>query len=250
MTLQSIRRRLASWFAPAAEAGLDRDALAALYLKGDGIEVGALHNPLPLPKQARVRYVDRMSVADLRRQYPELETTPLVEPDIVDDGEKLTRFADASLDFVIANHFLEHCEDPIATLKSFGRVLKPGGILYLAVPDKRYTWDVDRPTTTIEHLVADHEQGPAVSRSEHFREFAGAMHKLAGVPMYEKTLHLLTDPAHLERVNYSIHFHVWNHSEFLALMVAMLQRYAIPLEIELALALTRVGETVTILRKR
>ncbi|MBM3549881.1 MAG: class I SAM-dependent methyltransferase [Alphaproteobacteria bacterium] len=249
MTLQAIRQRLAAWLNPAA-ATLDRDALAALYLKGDGIEVGALHNPLPPPEGARVRYVDRMTVADLRRQYPELETTPLVEPDIVDDGEKLTSFADASLDFVIANHFLEHCEDPIATLKSFARVLKPGGILYLAVPDKRFTWDIDRPTTTIEHLVADHEQGPAVSRTEHFREFAGAMHKLAGVPMYEKTLHLLTDPAYLERINYSIHFHVWDHHEFLSLLVAILKRYAIPFEIELALTLTTVVETVAILRKK
>jgi SAM-dependent methyltransferase len=248
MTLEAIRRRIASWLGTAATAGLNRDALAALYLKGDGIEIGALHNPLPLPGGARIRYVDRMTVADLRRQYPELGPAPLVEPDIIDDGERLASFADTSLDFVIANHFLEHCEDPVAALKGFARVLRPAGILYLAVPDKRHTWDVDRATTTIEHLVADHEQGPAISRREHFREFAGAMHKLAGVPMYEKTLHLLTDPEHLERINYSIHFHVWSHPEFLALMVAILGRYAIPFEIELALAAD--GETVTILRKR
>ena len=250
MRLKAIGRRIAAWFGPAAASALDRNALAALYLKGDGIEVGALHNPLPLPPGARVRYVDRMTVAELRRQYPELESTPLIEPDIVDDGERLATFADSALDFVIANHFLEHCEDPIAALQAFARVLRPGSILYLAVPDKRYTWDIDRPTTTIDHLIADHEQGPSISRSEHFREFAEAMYKLAGVPMYEKTLHLLTDPAYLERIDYSIHFHVWSHPEFLALMVAILQRYAIPFEIELALALTNVGETVTILRKR
>jgi SAM-dependent methyltransferase len=250
MTLQAIRQRLAAWLAPApAEpSALDRDRLAALYLKGDGIEIGALHYPLPLPKAARVRYVDRMSVADLRRQYPELGSTPLVEPDVIDNGERLVSFADASLDFVVANHFLEHCEDPVAALLAFARVLRPGGVLYLAVPDKRHTWDCDRPTTTIEHLVADHELGPQLSRHQHFREFAEAMHKLAGVPMYKDTLHLLTDPEHLERIDYSIHFHVWTHPEFLALMVALLQRYAVPLEIELALA--AAAETVMVLRRR
>ena len=37
-----------------------------------GIEIGALHHPLPVPPEARVRYVDRMPVSELRRQYPEL----------------------------------------------------------------------------------------------------------------------------------------------------------------------------------
>jgi hypothetical protein len=36
------------------------------------------------------------------------EGRPLVAPDVVDDGARLASFADASLDFVIANHV----EDP------------------------------------------------------------------------------------------------------------------------------------------
>src|SRR5437763_15908927 len=59
-----------------------RVALARLYLRGEGIEIGALHNPLPLPRRAKARYVDRLSVADLRRQYPDLRDKPLVKVDI------------------------------------------------------------------------------------------------------------------------------------------------------------------------
>src|SRR5438309_632310 len=55
-----------------------RDAIAAIFLRGDGIEIGALHQPLPVPASARVKYVDRMTVADLRRQYEELAAEPLV----------------------------------------------------------------------------------------------------------------------------------------------------------------------------
>ena len=68
------------------------------------------------PDGAHARYVDRYSREDLRREYPELRTHDLVEVDVVDDGETLATVADASADFVIANHFIEHTEDPIRTL--------------------------------------------------------------------------------------------------------------------------------------
>jgi predicted SAM-dependent methyltransferase len=54
-----------------------------------------------------------------RKLYPELKSRKFIEPDIIDDGEKLSRIEDASQDFIIANHFLEHCEDPIGTVGAF-----------------------------------------------------------------------------------------------------------------------------------
>ena len=37
-----------------------REAVAGIFLRGDGIEIGALHQPLRMPAAARVKYVDRM----------------------------------------------------------------------------------------------------------------------------------------------------------------------------------------------
>src|SRR5207249_5036937 len=54
-----------------------REAIARRYLRGTGIEIGALHNPLRLPRGVDVRYVDRMTVPELRRHYPELAGGPL-----------------------------------------------------------------------------------------------------------------------------------------------------------------------------
>ena len=68
----------------------------------------------------------------------------------MDDAERLASLGDASQDFVVANHFLEHTEDPIGTMENVLRVIKPGGIAYLAVPDKRFTFDVSRDVTQIE----------------------------------------------------------------------------------------------------
>ena len=68
-----------------------RTFLARQYLRGKGIEIGALHLPLVLPGRAHVNYVDRMTVEELRKQYPELRAYPLVEPVIIDDGENIAK---------------------------------------------------------------------------------------------------------------------------------------------------------------
>ncbi len=73
--------------------------MAAIYLRGHGIEIGALHRPHRVPGSANVKYVDRMTVPDLRRQYPELAAEKLLPVDIVDNGERLATIADRSQDF-------------------------------------------------------------------------------------------------------------------------------------------------------
>src|SRR6059036_2532729 len=110
---RSIRKRASRLLgAPARpEELLRRKTIASTYLRGDGLEIGALHNPLKVPPAARVKYVDRMCVADLRREYPELSGKHLVDVDILDDGETLASIGDGTQDFVIANHFIEHCEN-------------------------------------------------------------------------------------------------------------------------------------------
>ncbi len=184
-----------------------RTRISNEFLKGDGIEVGALHNPLVVhPGRCRVRYLDRMPVSELRRQYPELQSLPLVHIDIVDDGETLSTVAPASVDFVIGNHFLEHCEDPIGTLRSFLSRVKVGGRLFLSVPDRRYTFDIDRPPTPWEHMLADHQNGPAASRRGHFEEWVGLVSKITSEPERTNEVNRIMD------MKYSIHFHVWEET--------------------------------------
>jgi len=214
--------------------------IAKRYLAGDGIEIGALHNPLPLPKAARVRYVDRLPVPELRAHYPELEQEPLVEVDIIDDGERLETIGDSTQDFVVANHFLEHTQDPIGTLLNAYRVLRPGGVLYLAVPDKRHTFDVDRPLTPVDHLVRDHEEGSEVSRREHFEEWARLVDRVPAAEVSQRAEQLMEQ-------DYSIHFHVWTQRELLELLLALRERFELDFDVEL---MERIEyEVVFVLRK-
>jgi predicted SAM-dependent methyltransferase len=227
-----------------------RAVFANAYLKGEGIEIGALHQPLAAPPQAHVRYVDRMTTPDLRREYPELADYDLTEVDIVDDGERLATLGAESQDFIVANHFLEHTEDPVGTIETHLEKLKPGGVLFYAVPDKRFTFDFRRPVTPIEHMVADHEEGPAASRPEHFREWSRYVleHERpegAGEKWEEQQIEAVAQQ--LEAQNYSIHMHVWTQAEFLRLILTLRDRSEAAFDIEAA---ARVGlEFVVVLRK-
>jgi len=177
--------------------------IADRYLSGNGIEIGALHNPLPVSKNANVKYVDRMPVSELKSHYPELQKFTLVEVDIIDDGESLRSIPNRSQDFIIANHFIEHCENPIASIRNMLRVLKSGGILYLAVPDKRYNLDKVRKNTSFQHLVDDDRHGPNLSRKKHFKEWALSWNKITDEEKVNERV------KYLMSMNYSIHYHVW-----------------------------------------
>jgi SAM-dependent methyltransferase len=227
-----------------------RASYAQHYLFGCGIEIGPLHQPLTVPAHATVSYVDRMSAPDLRREYPELADWDLAEVDIVDDGELLATVPDESQDFIVANHFLEHTEDPIGTIETHLGKLRPGGILFYAVPDKRFTFDFKRPVTPLEHMIADHEEGPERSRAEHYDEWCRLVinDQSTGDPDLPASEEWVEQRAReLEDAEYSIHMHVWTQAEFLRLILAIGERSGGALDIEAA---ARVGiEFLVVLRK-
>lgn len=187
-----------------------RRGLGGRFLKGEGLEIGALQNPMPVPEAATVRYVDRLSLADLRKHYPELDGQPLVDPAILADADQLTPVDDDSVDFVITNHVLEHLRDPLSGLAEWIRVLKPGGHLYVSIPDQSNPYDKDRAVTSMEHLRADRDD-----RANRGAEDAAHAHD------WTKSAHPTMSPeeqvAFSEKLiteKYDIHFHVFDGQVF------------------------------------
>lgn len=82
-------------------------------------------------------------------------------------------FHDSSLDYVLASHVLEHVANPVAALAEWYRVLRPGGIIYLVVPDRRMTWDQPRDLTPVAHFLDDFARGTTACDATHIDEFAG-----------------------------------------------------------------------------
>jgi hypothetical protein len=56
------------------------------------------------------------------------------------------------------------------------------GFLYLAVPDKRFTFDHDRPITSLEHLIENDENSPEVDRRAHYEEWVRLVDVLRKLP--------------------------------------------------------------------
>lgn len=132
-----------------------RALMARRHLRGEGIEIGAMHFPLPPHRGMKVKYVDNTSLEDNLLRFPELRGLKLVRPDYIEDGFTLASLSDASQDFIIANHVLEHSPNPIAALANWTRVLRPGGSMLLSVPIAANCFDRGRKLTSLEHMQED-----------------------------------------------------------------------------------------------
>jgi SAM-dependent methyltransferase len=192
-------------------------------LTGSGIEIGALSRPLQTHARMKVRYVDRHDLSELRAEYHELHLFPFTAPDIVDDAHTLGTLPDASEDFLIAAHLLEHMRDPIGALEAWCRVVRPGGLVYLILPDKRATFDRFRERTPLAHMIEDYRQPSRERDAEHFLDFV--------VTVLSKQGQAAIDEAkRLEEIDYSIHFHVFQPAD-IVILLRWFARHVRPIEI-------------------
>lgn len=222
-----------------------RQTIAQKYLKGEGIEIGALNNPLKLPESVKVKYLDKYPIEKLKTHDPNLNSQGCIDVDIFDDGEKLETLKDSSVDFVIANHFIEHCENPIRAFENMIRVIKTSGILFLTIPDKRFIFDRDRPVTSMEHIMKDYHKGPQYSKMLHYEEwvkYLGTSANLSGIHYDDVS----EEVNHLMKIDYSIHYHVWTQTEMLEYILLLKKMFNI---FELELFLKNNSEVVIVIRK-
>lgn len=196
----------------------------AQWLSGRGLEIGALHDPLPVPRGVSVSYVDRLPADELRRHYPELADRPLAPVSILGDACDLSSVADDSQDFVIANHLLEHLEDPLRGLREMTRVLRPGGLLYVALPDPRLSFDRARPVTTVEHILEEFRSGTESTRRAHYEQWVDLVEWRTGADRDARVRELM-------EMGYSIHFHVLRPETWLELLTVARRELGLALEL-------------------
>jgi SAM-dependent methyltransferase len=109
-----------------------------------------------------VSYIDRYDRAGFIETFPECASladsfpSDILQADIA-RTDLTDLFGNESADFVILNHVLEHMVDPLRLLIQARSLLREGGLLYLAVPDKRFMFDRYRPRTRLDELIARHK---------------------------------------------------------------------------------------------
>jgi SAM-dependent methyltransferase len=123
-----------------------------------GLEFGALNNPIIGREYGDIRFVDRAPTEELRAHPHEatVDREAIVSVDYVWPGSgSLAEVVGSGelFDYAIASHVIEHVPNLLGWLHGISEVLKPGGVLNLAIPDKRYTFDVARALSTIGELV-------------------------------------------------------------------------------------------------
>ncbi len=214
--------------------GLDetRRRLAMHYLSTaeHGIEIGALHYPLPLPRGTRALYVDLHGPAELKRLSQE-SAEAIVAPDVIADGFSLRCIAQTSQSFVIANHVLEHATDALGTLLNWLGVLRPGGILFVAVPRGERCFDRGRIVTPASHFLDDHRlttSGDSAAMRARNRAHVEE-HLAIAAPAIAGSQGLVWNPPEphereklvlrlLDRDPEQIHHHVFSQASFRALL--------------------------------
>ena len=198
----------------------------AADLHGVGIEIGALANPLWLPAGASVIFADKFDYDALCARNPDVPADRIVHPEVICDAMSLEGLADASFDFLIACHLLEHVHDPIRALLAWRRVLKPGGLALCIVPDARFSFDRGRPLTSIEHLLWDFANAgtelKVLSDLGHIAECNLNMHRSLDV---EGAVDLAR---RILRESYDTHFHVWSYESLRAQLGELIRTYGLP----------------------
>ncbi|TXI81200.1 MAG: class I SAM-dependent methyltransferase [Crocinitomicaceae bacterium] len=207
-------------------------------LHGTGIEIGALNQPAPLPKELSVSYCDVISQEEAKRLFPETDSNNLVTVNhLIDlDNSGLRQFKSNSLDFVILSHVIEHVANPIAVLDELFRVCKPTGHVVLAVPDKDYTFDKPRQLTPFTHLLEEYRQHVTTVSDAHYLDFLKAVHpEVFSRPAEQFARDLAGVRARRE------HAHVWNSASFVSFMREALGLLKITATAEVELLGTQTG---------
>ena len=203
--------------------------------------------PVQVDPSCDVKYVDKLSSREFRDAFPELPNPRITEPDIIADvaREGLSAIADSSMDFIIASHIIEHLPDPLGFLKECYRVLRNDGVIYLAIPDKNYTFDKDRERTKLEHIISDLRNNVKDVDEEHLIDFLRFAARIKIPDSKEDRASLFN-----RELNRSIHIHVWTWQdcvEFIRFLIAN-EEFLVEL-CEMYLPGSKKIEVIFILRK-
>lgn len=186
------------------------------WLKGTGVEIGAFKTPIdgiqPIYVDKFHEFAGERCLADF---YGEACSLP---------------FHSNSLDYVASSHVLEHVSNPIKAICEWYRVLRPGGIMYVVVPDRRFTWDHHRALTPVAHMLDDYARNTTDCDATHIDDFVENVDWTTyspatppeQVPAEKQKLKQIYHDTVADGRIINIHFHVFEPSNVIALFKAVM----------------------------
>ena len=119
-----------------------------------GLEIGPYINPLVSKKEGyNVKILDVFTYEELIRRSKDdchlndSDTLRIEKVDFVMSAQEIGSIHELKgrCDYILSSHNLEHIPNPILFLQGCTQVLKPDGIISIALPDYRCCWDRFRP---------------------------------------------------------------------------------------------------------
>lgn len=135
--------------------------LANIDRNGLGLEIGPSHRPVaPRRDGFRVEILDHATREQLVAKYRAdgVDIDAIEEVDHVWDGRPYAELTGRpnGYDWIIASHVIEHTPNLVGFLCECESLLRDGGVLSLAVPDKRFCFDRLRPPTGLQAVIDAH----------------------------------------------------------------------------------------------
>jgi SAM-dependent methyltransferase len=155
---------------------MDRRDVILKYITKEkhGIEIGPFHSPLtPKREGYNCLVMDVFDLATLKKMAKENvgisdeQCELLEEVDLLGSSTHIDKVVEqhgklGQFDYLVSSHNFEHLPNPIRFLQGCAKVLKPGGMLSMAIPDRRACYDYFRPATPLsawlEAYFADRNQ--------------------------------------------------------------------------------------------
>jgi SAM-dependent methyltransferase len=137
-----------------------RDRISMRWLRGAGLEVGAGSTPMPLYGDATAAKAD----IDSSLSYGGTSADYVFALDELDIGAAAPPNC---FDFVVCSHVVEHLDSLFRGIENALKLVRPGGVAYIAVPCKNFDQDGELiPDYGLDHHRRDYEE-PGNSDAEH-----------------------------------------------------------------------------------
>ena len=125
------------------------------------VEIGACYNPLaPRCDGWNSKIIDHLNRDDLIKKYPDQQVHRIEDVDFIWKSGSIETAVPVDLhgtfDACIASHIAEHAPDFIGFFASISRLVKPDGLIVIAIPDRRFMFDFFQPLTLTDRILEAH----------------------------------------------------------------------------------------------
>lgn len=126
------------------------------------LEIGAFDNPIFRREMGDdVKYVDwfsRDELVAMHKNNPRRDPDRIVDIDFVVKSSRLAENIPERFELVCASHVIEHVADVVRWLYEIASLLSENGRVFLAIPDRRYTFDYFRNTSTAAQMLRAYDE--------------------------------------------------------------------------------------------